>query len=119
MSSSQTAGAVAAETVEAVLKKASTGKDRPTDADLGPCYSFLIDPTGSAESSSGQKCAHWYCDKSPSELHTRVATYLFFLFAFRREGTSKIWVETLENVVSNCEACARGFGIARRTFGRR
>ena len=98
--------------VEAVLNKASRGNDRPQDSELGPCYNFLIPPS----SASNPAAPHWYCEKARSDLHRRAASYLLFLFAFRRQGTSQTWVETLENVLRGCEKCARSFGIARREF---
>lgn len=114
--SSSTGSSDLANRVEAVLDKASTGKERPTDADLGPCYSFLI-PSASSPSSSTSTVEHWYCEKARSELHRRAAGYLLFLFAFKRAGQSKEWVDRLEIVLRGCEGCARGFGIARRAFG--
>jgi senataxin len=52
-------------------------------------------------------------------LHREAATFLIFLFAYRRNSASRYWVDSLETVVSGCNRCARGFGAARRELGRK
>ncbi|WVQ83579.1 hypothetical protein IAT38_005720 [Cryptococcus sp. DSM 104549] len=100
---------------EAVLKAVSISQNKPNDSVLFPLYRFLIPQSG--ESSSSTAAAqedHWYCSKAVSALHREAATYLIFLFAFNRTGTPQAWVEKVEEVVSGCEQCARGFASARR-----
>ncbi|KAK8861338.1 hypothetical protein IAR55_002157 [Kwoniella newhampshirensis] len=112
-----------AKEVEAVLKAKSTVQDRPTDNDLLPVYRYLVPQSEHSSSSSSsavhQHETHWYCPKAVSSLHKEAATYLIFLFAFQRQGTSKAWVDRLEGVLLHCEDCARAFGAARRTLGSR
>ncbi|WVQ94431.1 hypothetical protein IAU59_001510 [Kwoniella sp. CBS 9459] len=122
MSTSTDAGL--ADKVEAVLKARAANQDKPTDNDLLPVYKYLTasTPTASSSSSSAsteKKELHWYCTKAESSLHTEAATYLIFLFAFQRQGTSKAWVDQLEEVLLGCESCARAFGGARRKLGSR
>lgn len=113
------------EEVEALLERRTQIQDPPKADELVPAYNFLI-PTPHAGASSSTvllsvPAEHWYCAKAPSELHRRAATYLIFLFAFKRSqdgGTAKVWIETLELILRSCPACARGFGCARRLFGR-
>lgn len=104
--------------VTAILHKALSSSERPTDKELGPCYNLLLsDKTSSSSSTShASGLTHWYCDKAISELHRKAATYLLFLFAFNRQGTGQNWINTLESTVKGCSECARGFGIARREF---
>ncbi|KAK4689196.1 senataxin, partial [Tremellales sp. Uapishka_1] len=102
--------------VEEILAARLRDQAAPQDAILNPVYNLLL-PTSTASSSSRAKKAHWYCSQALSSLHTEAATYLLFIFAFRREGTSKAWIEALEAVLGRCEKCARGFGAARRIFG--
>ncbi|WWD16760.1 hypothetical protein CI109_101192 [Kwoniella shandongensis] len=112
--------AALAKEVEAVLKAKSTVQDRPTDNDLLPVYRYLVpQPDESSSSTSARHDTHWYCPKAVSALHTEAATYLIFLFAFQRQGTSKAWVDRLEGVLLGCEDCARAFGGARRRLGSR
>ena len=112
------------EVVQKIILQARTTSERPTDAQLGPCYGFLIPPDRSSDhppssssASASDDSEHWYCSRAKSGTHRDVAGYLLFLFAFKRQGTSKIWVDTLEKVLKSCEECSRGFGIARREFG--
>ncbi|ORY29551.1 SEN1 N terminal-domain-containing protein [Naematelia encephala] len=106
--------------VEAVLERRAASNQQPTDLDLFPVYNFLLPSKPVATSfATTNGPLHWYCSQAPSELHREAATYLIFLFAFRREGTSKAWLEALERVVLCCNRCARGFGAARRKFGSR
>ncbi|OCF45032.1 senataxin [Kwoniella heveanensis CBS 569] len=124
MSSSSDAGL--AEKVEAVLKARAANQDKPTDNDLLPVYRYLTTSSTVAASSSSssstsaeKKDLHWYCSKAESSLLTEAATYLIFLFAFQRQGTSKAWVDQLEEVLLGCAGCARAFGAARRKLGSR
>jgi senataxin len=105
-----------AKDVEAILKGRAASGVKPSDADLGPVYRFLL-PSSAAFSSTSSTQKHWYCPKAESDLHKEAATYLILLFAFRPEGTTKIWLDALQGVVSECELCARGFGAARRKLG--
>ena len=108
--------------VEAVLTKRAIAQSTPTDVDLFPVYNLLLptDPThtnhASSSSSSAVCPAHWYCHKSPTPIHREAASYLIILFAYRREGMPKTWLDALENVLKGCEECARAFGCARRHF---
>jgi senataxin len=111
--------------VEAVLARRSKAQDKPTDADLQPVYNYLRPtfPSSSNHASSSTTASekspevHWFCSKTPSSIVREAATYLIFLFAFQRIGTSKEWVDALEQVLKGCDRCARGFGAARRGFG--
>ena len=104
--------------VENIIRKASSGNaDRPTDKDLGPVFTYLI-PQDHAAGGYKSTYTHWYCHRTPSELVRRAATYLLFIFAFRREGTSKVWVDSLETVVKTCDGCAATFGSIRKEFGK-
>ncbi|WVF66821.1 hypothetical protein IAT40_001563 [Kwoniella sp. CBS 6097] len=122
MSTSTDAGL--ADKVEAVLKARAANQDKPTDNDLLPVYSYLTSFSPAASSSASSSSAstenrdlHWYCSKAESKLLTEAATYLIFLFAFQRQGTSKAWVDQLEGILLGCEGCARQFGGARRKLG--
>ncbi|WVQ62978.1 uncharacterized protein L199_001127 [Kwoniella botswanensis] len=106
---------ILAKEVGAVLKSRAASQEKPSDSDLLPVYRYLV-PT-STSTSSEQKETHWFCDKAKSALHRESATYLIFLFAFQRQGTSKAWVDRLEEILLGCEGCARAFGGARRTLG--
>ncbi|WVW79753.1 hypothetical protein I302_101723 [Kwoniella bestiolae CBS 10118] len=110
---------ILAKEVGAVLKSRAASQEKPSDSDLLPVHKYLVPPSASTStsSSSEQKEIHWYCDKAKSPLHRECATYLIFLFAFQRQGTSKAWVDRLEEILLGCEGCARAFGGARRTLG--
>nr|XP_019012419.1 senataxin [Kwoniella pini CBS 10737]OCF51200.1 senataxin [Kwoniella pini CBS 10737] len=111
---------ILAKEVGAVLKSRASSQEKPSDSDLLPVYRYLV-PSSTASSSSStskvDKETHWYCKKAKSALHKESATYLIFLFAFQRQGTSKAWVDRLEEVLLSCEGCARAFGGARRKLG--
>ncbi|CAK9786073.1 hypothetical protein CC85DRAFT_326715 [Cutaneotrichosporon oleaginosum] len=96
--------------VEAILDRRKGRHDTPGDADLAPVYTFLLADTPDAPS-------HWFCPAA-GDLQRRAATYLIVLFAFKRQGTSKTWIDTLANVLQSCAKCARGFASARRTWER-
>ena len=108
--------------VEAAFQRASDGT-RPQDSDLYPVYNYL-EPTfpskdhasASSSSSATVSTSHWYCAKTTDRLYRQAATYLIFLFAFKRDGMPKKWLEALEGVLRGCEGCARAFGAARRNF---
>lgn len=110
--------------VEAVLRDARTGKKQtPSDGDLFPVYNYVfpakdesIEDEASASSSS---LKHFYCSKCPSTLHREAATYLLFLFAFRRDGMPKRFLGELERTFDACTGCSRAFGGIRRRFGTR
>lgn len=137
MSTTPTSGASAREVeeVEAILERLASATKQPGDSDLRPVLSFLLPsvvtpangvlpPTAGSSSSAvptanaDAQDTHWFCTKAKSDLHRRAATFLIFLFAFR-SPTSKQWTDTLESVVGKCSSCSRGFGAARRNFGRR
>lgn len=120
--------------VEAVLKGART-KSAPGDADLLPVYNYLFAPlldrhegqgAGSASASASastsalpsRQIEHFYCSKCPSDLHRDAATYLIFLFAFKRDGMPRRFLDALEEVLKGCTSCARVFGAARRRFAK-
>ena len=124
------------EQVEAVLKGAQS-KSAPHDSDLLPVYKFVlpskpdqsISTSISSEASSSShaqatktsgngRVNHFYCAKNPSELHREAATYLIFLFAFKRDGMPKRFLDELERVLQGCTSCARAFGGARRKFAK-
>lgn len=102
------------EDVEALLAARRKVQEKPNTDALLPVYLYLLHPSNEAQSSSSSLEDHWYCNKSKSALHTEAATYLIFLFAFQRQGTSKTWVDKLEVILESCENCARSFGGARR-----
>ncbi|WRT65451.1 uncharacterized protein IL334_002394 [Kwoniella shivajii] len=115
---------ILAKEVEAVLKSRAASQDKPSDSDLLPVYRYLVPSPSEPSTSSSSTAAvkqetHWYCEKANSDLHREAATYLIFLFAFQRQGTSKAWVDRLEEILLACEGCARGFGGARRKLGSR
>ncbi|ODO09298.1 hypothetical protein I350_02898 [Cryptococcus amylolentus CBS 6273] len=100
--------------VEAILKSKRELQEKPTNDVLQPVYRFLVPQVDGGSTSTTTHEDHWYCSKAVSPLHREAATYLIFLFAFQRQGTSKLWVEKVEMILESCEQCARGFGAARR-----
>ncbi|WWC59973.1 uncharacterized protein I303_102536 [Kwoniella dejecticola CBS 10117] len=115
---------ILAKEVGAVLKSRASSQEKPSDSDLLPVYRYLVpsnanNASSSSSTSAERKETHWYCIKAKSELHRESATYLIFLFAFQRQGTSKAWVDRLEEILLGCEGCARAFGGARRRLGHR
>ncbi|BEI80229.1 hypothetical protein CcaverHIS002_0107580 [Cutaneotrichosporon cavernicola] len=97
--------------VEAILDRRKGRHDTPLDTDLAPVYTFLLGDK------SDDVVPHWFCSQA-GEVHRRAATYLIVLFAFKQQGTSKTWIETLAKVVKSCAKCARAFASARRTWER-
>jgi senataxin len=65
---------------------------------------------------SAQDERHWYCHQQKSDVIRQVATYLIYLFSYNRVGQVGEWIKSLENVVTGCAACARGFCAARVAF---
>ncbi|WWC87505.1 uncharacterized protein L201_002395 [Kwoniella dendrophila CBS 6074] len=110
---------ILAKEVGAVLKSRANSQEKPSDSDLLPVYRYLVpsSTTSASSNASEKKDIHWYCEKAKSDLHREAATYLIFLFAFQRQGTSKAWVDRLEEILLGCEGCARSFGGARRKLG--
>ncbi|OXB33487.1 senataxin [Cryptococcus neoformans] len=102
------------EDVKALLAARRKVQEKPNTDALLPVYLYLLPQSNEASSSSSSLEDHWYCSKSKSALHIEAATYLIFLFAFQRQGTSKTWVDKLEVILESCENCARSFGVARR-----
>ncbi|WVQ73855.1 hypothetical protein IAR50_003436 [Cryptococcus sp. DSM 104548] len=100
--------------IEAILRSKRELQEKPTNDVLQPVYRFLVPPDDGGSSSTVNHEDHWYCSKAVSSTHREAATYLIFLFAFQRQGTSKLWVEKVEAILESCEQCARGFGAARR-----
>ncbi len=98
--------------VEAILERRKGATDPPKDDSLAPVYTFLL--SGDSLSDS---VPHWFCPEA-GEHHRHAATYLIVLFAFKQNGTSKTWIETLNKVVKSCPRCARAFASARRTWER-
>jgi senataxin len=115
--------------VEAVLKSARS-KTQPQNSDLLPVYKFVLPPKadppltnstsseGSSSSHENGRVNHFYCEKNPSDLRREGAIYLIFLFAYKREGMPKIFLDELERVLKGCTSCARAFGGARRRFAK-
>jgi senataxin len=112
--------------VEAILAGAA-GKS-PTDSELLPVFNFLLPTTdiplsktitSSASSSTSRNLVHFYCSKSPSTTHREGAIYLLYLFAFKRDGTAKRYLQGLEKSVKGCANCARAFAGVRRRFSSR
>lgn len=101
--------------VEAILDRRVGRQDPPRDADLAPVFKFLLDSDTFTPANATPP--HWYCAEA-DELKRRAATYLIVLFAFKQQGTSKTWIETLAKVLKGCARCARAFGAARRTWER-
>lgn len=110
------------EEVEAVLREARAGKKQtPSDSDLFPVYNHVF-PAKEASlegSSSSSTLNHFYCPKCPSALHREAATFLLFLFAFKRDGMPKRFLGELERTFDACTGCSRAFGGIRRRFGAR
>lgn len=102
------------EDIEALLAARRKVQEKPNTDALLPVYLYLLPQSNEASSSSSSLEDHWYCSKSKTALHIEAATYLIFLFAFQRQGTSKTWVDKLEAILESCENCARSFGVARR-----
>lgn len=102
------------EDVETLLAARRRVQEKPNTDALLPVYLYLLPQSNEASSGSSPLEDHWYCSRSKSTLHIEAATYLIFLFAFQRQGTSKTWVDKLEVVLESCENCARSFGVARR-----
>lgn len=102
-----------AEAVAAILDRRVGKHDTPKDDDLAPVYTYLLGPNPGND----DKIPHWFCEDA-DPLHRRAATYLIILFAFKQQGTSKTWIDTLAKVVKGCARCARAFANARRTWER-
>jgi senataxin len=116
----------AVEEVEAVLRDARTGKKQtPSDSDLFPVYNYVFPPKETSltdegsSSTSSSSLRHFYCSKCPNSLYREAATYLLFLFAFRRDGMPKRFLGELERTFDACTGCSRAFGGIRRRFGTR
>ena len=106
-----------------LLQKRSASSSPPTDAELLPAYNYLLPHfpatqpiAGSSKLPSTGLQQHLYCAECTEELVRDAATYLIFLFAFKRDGMSGRWLEALEKVLQGCDKCARGFAAARRRF---
>lgn len=115
MSSSLTA--TQSEAVEAILDRRVGRQDPPSDGDLAPVFAFLLGDASTDTFTPATTPPHWYCPEAP-ELQRRAATYLIILFAFKQQGTSKTWIDTLAKVLKGCRMCARAFASARRTWER-
>lgn len=112
----------AAAAVETILDRRVGRQDTPKDEDLAPVFAFLLPNASpnapvSQTTSSTDAPPHWFCPAA-RDLERRAATYLIVLFAFKQQGTSKIWIDTLAKVLKGCKACARAFAGARRTWER-
>ncbi|WVN90408.1 uncharacterized protein L203_105644 [Cryptococcus depauperatus CBS 7841] len=104
--------------VESVLKARREVQEKPNNDVLLLVFQYLVSQSTS-NSSAALSEEHWYCRKTSTPLVREAATYLIFLFAFQRQGTSKTWVDKLEVILGSCEGCARGFAAARRLLGTR
>lgn len=126
MSGSTDSSSLAAE-VAAILKRRASSAEKPNDTDLVPVYRFLsawfphqpatTPAAGGPNGSSHDTDQHWFCPKRSTQLVADAATFLIFLFAFKRVDRSKAYVDALEAVLAGCERCAGSFGAARREFG--
>jgi senataxin len=99
--------------VEALLKRLreepANSEDTPEDA-LISVYEYLMAATPIGGSH------HWFCDKA-EPLRKEAASFLLRLFAYTSDRVIK-WKERIEEILSRCVGCVKGFTEVKSTSRR-